>query len=175
MKKTILLVAIFLSATIQISAQIDVKSIVERNSLLVVNDSILLEKNSHLQIYLPVSRDFLFIKEKKKFDPKILGKVANIVGSGAAVVGMSSGNTKVLTGVYDVMRTANAVEYGANALGRIQELPISNESKKIAGKKIQIQDWKFTSDGYILTGLIDKKKYDIYLQEALITGEISLK
>lgn len=78
------------------------------------------------------------------------------------------GATKVING-------ANAIRYGADALEKIQDLPISNKAKKIAGKRIKIIDWKMDNGGYILNGELENKKYKINLNEAVATGEIKLK
>ena len=72
------------------------------------------------------------------------------------------------------MNTARAVQYSSDALDKIQDLPISNEAKKIAGTKMEILDCEFTDDGYIITAKSDKKKYEIYLQGAAIAGEVKL-
>lgn len=140
-----------------------------------VNDSIHLKRGSQIQIYLPAGKDFVFVKQKKSgLNAKFLGKMADIAGAGAAAVGVGSGNLKTLSNAYKVVRTANAVQYGANALDKIQDLPISNDAKKIAGTKMEILDWEFTDDGYIITAKSDKKKYEIYLQDAAIAGEVKL-
>lgn len=73
-----------------------------------------------------------------------------------------------------MVRTSSAVQYGADALDKIQDLPISKDAKKIAGKKMEIQNWEMTDDGYILTAILDKKKYEINLQEAVMAGEVKL-
>ncbi len=175
MKKLFLAASIFLSASVSVSAQLALTSIQNNQTELVVNDSIYLKKGSPIQIYLPAGKDFVFVKQKKSgLNAKLLGKMADIAGTGAAAVGMGSGNLKTLSNAYKVVRTANAVQYGANALDKIQDLPISNEAKKIAGTKMEILDWEFTDDGYIITAKSDKKKYEIYLQEAAIAGEVKL-
>ncbi|WP_027384914.1 hypothetical protein [Epilithonimonas caeni] len=175
MKKSILTAVFFLSATVTLSAQLAVSSIQNNQTELVVNDSISIKKGNHVQIYLPAGQDFVFVKQKKSgLGVKLLGQVADIAGTGAAAVGMGSGNLKVLQGATKVITTANAVNYGADAIEKINDLPISNDAKKIAGKKMQILDWNFTDDGWILNVLFDKKKYEIYLQEAVMAGEIKL-
>ncbi|HBR12119.1 MAG TPA: hypothetical protein DD740_07915 [Chryseobacterium sp.] len=172
-KNFICAVLIFLSATL--SAQLAVTSIQNNQTELVVNDSIKLQKGSSILINLPAGKDFVFVKQKKSgLNAKLLGKVANIAGTGAAAVGIGSGNVKTLSSAIKVMNTARAVQYGSDALDKIQDLPISNEAKKIAGTKMEILDWEFTDDGYIITAKSDKKKYEIYLQEAAIAGEVKL-
>lgn len=175
MKNLIFSAVILLSASSAFQAQLALTSIQNNQTELVVNDSIHLKRGSQIQIYLPAGKDFVFVKQKKSgLNAKFLGKMANIAGTGAAAVGVGSGNLKTLSNAYKVVRTANAVQYGANALDKIQDLPISNDAKKIAGTKMEILDWEFTDDGYILTAKSDKKKYKIYLQEAAIAGEVKL-
>lgn len=176
MKNLLFVSIILLSATTKISAQLAVTSIQNNQNELVVNDSIHLKKGSQIQIYLPAAKDFVFIKQKKSgLNAKLLGRLADVAGTGAAAVGIGSGNVKTLSGAVKVMNTARAVQYGSDALDKIQDLPISNEAKKIAGTKMEILDWEFTEDGYVLTAKSDKKKYEIYLQGAAISGEIKLK
>lgn len=174
MKKSLICAAlIFLSATV--SAQLAVTSIQNNQTELVVNDSIKLQKGSSILINLPAGKDFVFVKQKKSgLNAKLLGKVANIAGTGAAAVGLGSGNTGTMLGALKVAQKANAVSYGADAINQIQELPISNDAKKIAGTKMEILDWEFTDDGYVITAKSDKKKYEIYLQAAAIAGEVKL-
>lgn len=174
MKKIILSAILFLSAP-KFIAQTRVKSIQNNQTDLLINDSISIKKGEDIQIYLPAGKDFLFVKQKKSgLSSKLLGQVADIAGTGAAAVGMGSGNINVLKGATRVITTANAVKYGADALDKIQDLPISDNAKKIAGKKMLVQDWIFTDNGYVLTALLEKKKYEINLQEAIISGEVKL-
>ena len=173
MKKVFFSAVFLISAST--SAQLVITSIENRQTELFVNDSISIKKGNEIQIHLPARKDFVFIKEKKTgFNAKLLGKMANIVGTGASAVGMSSGNIKILQGATKVMRSANAIEYGANAIDKIKDLPISDQAKKIAGKKMEVFDWEFTDDGYMIIAKIEKKKYEIYLQEAVMLGEIKL-
>ena len=175
MKSLIFSAVILLSASSAFQAQLALTSIQNNQTELVVNDSIHLKRGSQIQIYLPAGKDFVFVKQKKSgLNAKFLGKMADIAGTGAAAVGVGSGNLKTLSNAYKVVRTANAVQYGANALDKIQDLPISNDAKKIAGTKMEILDWEFTDDGYIITAKSDKKKYEIYLQDAAIAGEVKL-
>lgn len=173
--KKILLPLMMLSAIVMTNAQMAVTSIQNNQNELVVNDSISLKKGSEIQIYLPAGKDFVFVKQKKSaFSTKLLSGVADVVGSGAAAVGVGSGSVDVLRGATKVINAANSVKYGVDALDKIQELPISNDAKKIAGKKMQITEWTFTDDGYIISAILAKKKYEIYLQEAVMAGEIKL-
>lgn len=172
MKKIIIAAVLFLSANI--SAQV-VKSIENKHSELIINDTISLKKGEQIQVYLPAGQDFVFVKSKKsKFSTKLLGNVADIVGTGASAVGMGTGNIKVLENSVKVVNAARTVQYSADAIDKIQELNISDKAKKIAGKKMEILSWEFTEDGYVLTAEYDKKKYEIYLQEAIMAGEVNI-
>lgn len=176
MKKNILSVVLFLSATITISAQLALSSIQNNQTELIINDSISIKKGGQIQVYLPVGKDFFFVKQKKTgLNAKLLGKVAEIAGTGASAVGIGSGNIKVLQGTTKVINTANVVRYSADTFEKIQELPISNSAKKIAGKKMEVQGWEFTDNGYVVKALLDKKKYEIFLQEAAMSGEIKFE
>lgn len=165
---------VFFSASTTLCAQ-TIKSIENRQTEIVINDSIPIKKGNLIQVNLPAGKNFVFIKLKKTgFNTKLLGKMADVVGIGATAVGMSSGSIKVLQGSTKVLRSANAIEYGANAITKIQELPISDQAKKIAGKKMEVIDWEFTNDGWIVTAKCENKQYEIYLQEAALAGEITL-
>ena len=173
--KKLFILSIILFTTSAINAQLAVSSIQNNQTELVVNDSISLKKGDEIQIYLPAGKDFVFVKKKKSgLNTKLLGSVVDVVGTGASVVGINSGSIKTISNASKVMNTANTVRYGANALEQIHNLPISNDAKKIAGKKMEIVDWIFTDDGYILNALFEKKKYEIYLQEAVMAGEVKL-
>ncbi|MDV2442568.1 hypothetical protein CMV00_01980 [Elizabethkingia anophelis] len=172
MKKKILSVTVFLS--LFMSAQ-QITSIENRGSELFINNSFTLKKGEGIQVYLPSGNDFRFVKQKYGgFGIKMLGKVANVVGSGAAAVGLGSGSTSVLQGAGKVMNGAMAVQYGADAIDKIGDLPISDKAKKIAGKKMKVIGWEFTDDGYVLNAELDNKKYLINLQEAAMANEIKL-
>ena len=173
MKKILISAVLLISSSV--SAQLAVTSIENRQTELVINDSISIKKGNEIQIYLPAGKDFVFVKQKKSgINAKLLGNIADVVGTGASAVGMGSGSIKVLQGATKVLRTANAVQYGADALDKIQDLPISDNAKKIAGKKMEVLDWEFTDDGYIIVAKFEKKKYEIYLQEAIMSGELKL-
>lgn len=142
---------------------------------LVLNESYTLSKGDTIQIYLPASKDFVFVKKKKGLlSTKLLGDFADIVGAGAGVVGLGTNNIKVMSGAMDVMRKASAVKYGVDALDRINDLDISKKAKRIAGKKAKVLGWDFTEDGFVLDVELSKKKYEVYLQEALMVREIKL-
>ena len=175
MKKTLFSTIVFLSASISVSAQLAVTSIQNNQTELVVNDSIHLKRGSQIQIYLPAGKDFVFVKQKKSgLSAKLIGDIAGIAGTGAAAVGIGSGNIGVMSDAINVMNKATAIQYGADAIDRIQDLPISKNAKKIAGKKMQVLEWEFKEEGYLIIATFDKKKYEINLQEAVMTGEIKL-
>jgi hypothetical protein len=50
---------------------------------------------------------------------------------------------EVLQGAGKVMDRARAVQYGADAIDKIGDLPISDKAKKIAGKKMKITGWDY--------------------------------
>lgn len=150
-------------------------SIQNKENALLLNETYNLKKGDSVQIYLPVNKDFLFVKKKKGLlGKKLIGDIAGIVGTGAAAVGLGTGNIKVMSEALNVMSKAAAVQYGVDALNRIDDLDISKKSKKIAGKKAKVLGWNFTEDGYIIDVKLGKKKYEIYLQEALMVGEVKL-
>lgn len=39
---------------------------------------------------------------------------------------------------------------------------------------MQVLEWEFKEEGYLIIATFDKKKYEINLQEAVMTGEIKL-
>lgn len=99
MKNFILSAAIFFSAFL--SAQ-QITSIENKGSELYINNSITLKKDEDIQIYLPAGRDFMFVKQKSGgFGLKMLGKFAEVVGTGAAAVGLGSGSAEVLQGAVE--------------------------------------------------------------------------
>lgn len=50
---------------------------------LIINDSFELIKGNEVQIYLPANgKDFMFINSNTGFSTKLLGKVADVVGTG---------------------------------------------------------------------------------------------
>ncbi|MDY3319499.1 hypothetical protein PG637_08845 [Riemerella anatipestifer] len=174
MKKVIFSTMIFLSVTI--SAQEKIESIKNNETHLLINDSITIKKGSNIKIYLPAGKDFVFVKQKKnKLSAKLIGNIAGVVGTGASAIGIGTSNVEVLDKAIKVMNTARAVQYGADAIERVKDLPISDNAKKIAGKEMLVLDWTFTDDGWVVNTEYNKKKYEIYLQEALMAGEVRLK
>lgn len=174
MKKTFITISFFLA--FQASAQLKVSSIQNKETELLVNDSLVIKKGDLIQIYLPAGKDFRFVKPKKSvISTKLIGNLADIAGTGASAVGLGSGNINILQGAGKVMNTANAIQRGSDALSKIEDLPISSQAKKIAGKKMQVLGWEFTDDGYVVLVIDEKKKYEICVQEALMSGEIKLR
>ncbi|WP_372473340.1 hypothetical protein AB4865_10965 [Capnocytophaga sp. ARDL2] len=144
-----------------------------------INDEITLKKGDKLLVFVPFNnqKDFAYIEKKEGFlSVKNLSKAVDIVGVGAMAVGMGSNNLETMMGAYDVMRKTQSVSYGLEVLDRINELPISKNAKKIAGKYFEITKIEMDgSDFVLLEGLIEKKKYTVYLNQALMLGEIRLK
>lgn len=150
-------------------------SIEEVDGKLLINKKYTIEKGGELQVYLPFAgKDFVSITPQAKSKAKLIGKIAGAVATGAAAVGVGSGNLGVMSGALDVMSKAHAVEWGADALQQIQDLPISDNAKKIAGSKMKVLSWKYTEEGYILTTELDKKKYNVALSDAIMMGEVKL-
>lgn len=150
-------------------------SIEEVEGKLLINKKYIIEKGGELQAYLPFTgKDFISITSESKKKTKLLGKIAGAAATGAAAIGMGSGNLEVMSGALNVMSKARAIEWGADALEQIQDLPISQNAKKIAGAKMKVINWKYTNEGYILTTEIEKKKYNVALSDAIMMGEIKL-
>lgn len=154
-----------------------ITSIKENGESLLINNNFSLSKGDELQIFLPAlgNKEFSFITQNKTFNTKLLGKIADAVGTTATAIGVSSGNLKILQGASKVMQGANSVYWSANALDKIQDLPISKSAKQIAGQKIKIMNWKKEGEIYTLIGELNKKQYTIQLFEAVASGEIKLK
>ncbi|MDG4951201.1 hypothetical protein NLM59_09695 [Weeksellaceae bacterium KMM 9724] len=150
--------------------------VVEKDKKLLINNKVWLAKGDFVQIYLPAyGRDYYFVNKKQsKFGAKLIGGVADVVGTGAAAVGFGTNNIQVMSGAIKVMRGATAVRYGANALEKINDLDISKDAKRIAGKDAEVLGWDLTEDGYLVEVKIDKKKYEINLEQALTVKEINL-
>jgi hypothetical protein len=135
MKKIIIATLVFLSATL--SAQV-VKSIENKQTELIINDTISLKKGGQIQVYIPAGKDFVFIKQKKILSTKLLGNVADIVGTGAGAVGLGSSNVNVLQSAVKVANTANAIERGAYTLEKFNRYQYLIKPRKSQEKK-----WRF--------------------------------
>lgn len=176
MKRAIFTAVIIFSATFVASAQTKLESIQNKETHLLINDSIIIKKGGTIQIYLPSNKDFVFVKQKKSlFSTQLIGNIAGVVGTGAAAVGIGTNSIETWDKAIKVMNTANAVQYGANAINQIENLPISKKAKKIAGKEMQVLEWNLSDDGWVITAELDKKKYEIPLQYAVMAGEVKLK
>lgn len=143
---------------------------------LVLMDSISIAEGDMIQIYLPTyGKDFIFVERKKGLlNAKLVGAAANAVGTGALAVGLGSGNLGTMSKAFNVMTKASAVSYGADAINQINDLPISKEAKKMAGKRMEVIDWENDDGSYVITAQLGKKKYLIELESAYIMGEIRL-
>ncbi|NJB82813.1 hypothetical protein [Wenyingzhuangia aestuarii] len=160
--------------TIEINSINALTSIKNVNNTLVLNEEYKLTIGDSILIYLPASEDFLFVKKKKSLlSAKLVGKVAGVVESGAMVaLGTSTTSIEGLTKTLKVINTAQTIQYGADALEKINDLDISKKAKKIAGKKAEVLGWDSTNN--IIDVKVGKKKYEIHLQEAIVTKEIKL-
>lgn len=169
-KNTIVIFSLFLA--VHTSAQLAVQSVHKNDFGLIINDSINLKKGDLLQIHLPAGNDFMFVKKKSILSTKLIGNLSDIAGTGVAAIGMGSNNLKVLHDTNNIINAANAIHKGSDAISKIEDLPISKQAKRIAGKKMKIVGWEFTDNGYVILAEYETKNYEIYLQEAAISGEI---
>ncbi|NIJ44438.1 hypothetical protein FHR24_000877 [Wenyingzhuangia heitensis] len=182
MKKIILTTALVFISIVGFSQEITAKnntidvitSIKNTNNSLVLNGEYKLTIGNDILIYLPSSEDFLFVKKKKSLlSAKLAGKLAGIVESGAMVaLGTNTTSIEGLTKTIKVINTAQTVQYGADALEKINALDISKKAKKIAGRKAEVLGWDATNN--IIEVKIGIKKYEVHLQEAIVTKEIKL-
>lgn len=147
-------------------------SVKNTGNTLILNENYNLNKGDQILIYLPASENFLFIKKKSLLNVKLVGKLAGIVETGAVIAFGSSGSINGMTNALNVMNKAQTVQYGANALEKINDLDISKSAKKIAGKKAEVLGWDTTNN--ILDIKIGRKKYEVSLREAIATNEIKL-
>lgn len=147
-----------------------------KEDALIVSDTILIKENSKITVNVPAyGKDFLFLKRKRGFfSAKLIGKVAGIVSDGAVAVGLASDNFKTLAGAIEVMEKANAVQYGADAVEKVRKLTLSKKAKKLVGKTFTVSKWERKGQMHILIGKIGRKKYQIRLEPAYLTGEIKL-
>lgn len=144
---------------------------------LLVLDSIRIKKGDYIQIHLPTyGKDFYFVEQKKGFisATNILGATADAVSIGAIAVGLGSNNLGTMSKSLEVFQKAKSVSYGADALDRVDKLPISKKSKRIAGKKMEVVGWEKENGAHIITAKLDNKRYEIELENAYLLGEIKL-
>ncbi|SDE00451.1 hypothetical protein [Riemerella columbipharyngis] len=187
MKKIILLVLFFLSATATTAfaqsqtESLSVTSIRANDSGVTINtvDNKVykLNKGDTLTVYLPYNgRDFMSIKPKRFLNTKLLSNVADIVSDGASVVGLNTSNIGTMMTVNEIISKTAAFQYSADALEKIQDLSISKTAKKIAGKTAKILDFQFDDDSedYSAVVEINGKKYIVELATALMSGEVQI-
>lgn len=156
--------------------ELTVEMVKDKGNKLVVNDSIAIEKKGKIKVNLPFSgKNFEFIHKKKSGFGKIAKKAADAASSGAMAVGLGSNNIKTVRGAVEVSNKADAVSYGADALEKVNDLPISNKAKKIAGKEMKVLKWEEEEGMHILTAKYKRKKYNINLEAAYVSKEILLK
>lgn len=156
--------------------ELKVFDVEEVDGSLVINDSITVSKGGEIMVNLPFDKeDFQFVERRKSGLAKIAKEAAGAVSSGAFAVGIGGGSISTMNGAVRVMRKADAIYYGADALERIDELPISKDAKKIAGKYMQVLGWRKEGNFHILTTKISKRKYEVYLEAAYVTREIILR
>lgn len=155
-----------------------IKSIKENGKALeleLTDKTVTLHKKDHIQIYLPAQQDFLFVQKKKSLlNSKLMGGLADIAGAGALGVAMNTNNISTAYKALDVMNKANSIAHTADAINNIQNLNISSNAKKIAGKEAEILKWSVKDDSHILIVKIGKKKYEVYLKNAVLTNEVKL-
>lgn len=184
MKSIFTLIALFITCTTFSQAlqtsdfeqkDLAVYSVKDYGNKLVINDSISLKKGDSIRIGLPFNgKDFQFVEKKKSGFAKIVKKAAGALSSGAMAVGLISNDLSALNGAIKVARSAHAIYYGADALEKINELPISRKAKKIAGKKMEILKWEKKDMMHVITAKFKRKKYHITLEAAYVTHEILL-
>lgn len=185
MRKLVLLIALFItgltfSQVMQTSdfdedEELVVYNVKDTGDELIINDSLTLEKGGTLKINLPYSRkDFQFVKIKKSGIGKIAKQAAGAVSTGALAVALGSNSIGTMGGAIQVMNKADAIYYGADALERVDKLPISNKAKKIAGQEMEVLKWEKDEGMHIVTAKFKKKKYEINLEAAYVTHEILL-
>lgn len=148
--------------------------VVNKGGKLLIMDSFSLAKGDMIQVYLPTQeRDFIFINRKKRvINTKLISGVAQAAGTGAFVVGVTSGNLNTLSNAVNVMNKARFIRYSADALDKINELPISKEAKKIAGKEMEVISWEYDNEMHVVITKLGKAYYEIELEGAFITKEI---
>jgi len=150
-----------------------INSIEEKDGVLVLNNHIEIKRGDLIQIFLPVfgHKDFQYVYRKKSgITAGLVAGIAGAVGMGTMALGVAGGSLgAVKTGLQ-----VTAIGYGADAVGQIQNLKISKSAKKIAGKKMEVLSWGADDGGYVILAKFGKKKYNIVIREAIMTGEIKL-
>jgi len=150
-----------------------VTSIEDRDGILLLNGHVEIRKGDPIKVFLPSygSKEFLYVTEKKSgLSAGLIARAAGAVGQGAIATGIA-GNS---LGALDVGIKAASVGYAADAIDQLQDLPISKSAKKIAGKEMEVISWGADEGGFVLLAKLGKKKYNIVLREAVLTGEVKL-
>lgn len=155
--------------------ELTIYNVKDTGNELIINDSLSIKKGGVLKINLPFSRkDFQFVNKKKSGFGNIAKQAAGAVSSGALAVGLGSSSVGALSGAVEVMQKADAVYYGADALEKVDKLPISKNAKKLAGQKVEVLYWEKDQGMHIVTAKYKKKKYEINFEAAYVTREILL-
>ncbi|QOR74627.1 hypothetical protein IMZ16_04120 [Cruoricaptor ignavus] len=133
-----------------------------------------ISKGDEIQISVPsAGKDFLSINPKGNvMNVRSIGKIAGATGGIVGAVGMGSNNIKTVVGATKVMNRAEAINRTADTVADIQNL--SGNAKKIANKKGTVTSWRKDDEAYVVEVLIDNKKYDIDIREAVMMFEVKL-
>ena len=172
--KIVLIIFTFLQLGV-VNAQIkfDFK---EKDNTLIINDSIVIAKDQELKINKPFTSDYVSIKPKESgLNLGKIGKIGALGGSvGLGIVGLGGVDTNTVSTGLDVMTAGNTISRAVDVIDDVQE--ISKGAKKIVGKTFIVTKWEEGStqqEGFILWGTIDKKKYKIEIERAILFNEIS--
>ncbi|MGJ1206125.1 hypothetical protein [Sphingobacterium lactis] len=179
--KKLFLFLVCLTAVSLVHAQ---KKLTDENTL-VVNDSITLKVGDEFIVNLPYAYEFVSIEEhKKRFNLKNLKKIGHVgsaVGGSLGFIGVATENIGVLSTGVDIITKAGAVTSVGMTAEAIDELTVSDRSKKIIAKKMRIsafQEMGSAENGYTyfaIPNIIgDKKKFKVEIEPALRTNEIIL-
>lgn len=155
--------------------ELAIYNVKDTGTKLIMNDSIYIKKGDKIKVNLPFSKkNFQFVKKKKSGLNKIAKQASGAVSTGALAVGIGSNSFETMNGAFKVMRKADAVYYSADALEQLDNLPISNKAKKLAGQELEVLKWEKDEGMYIITAKLKRNKYEIYLEAAYVTHEIIL-
>jgi len=150
-----------------------INSIEEKEGILVLNNHIEIKQGDLIQVFLPTfgQKDFQFVYRKRSsINASSIAGITKAVGVGTMALGVAGGSLGTLTTGLQV----TSLGYGADAVGQIQNLKISKSAKKIAGKKMEVISWGADDGGYVIVAKLGKKKYNIVIREAVMTGEVKL-
>lgn len=154
-------------------------SIEYKDEKLILNKNIELQKGDKLQVFLPynLDKDFHTIEPKAGLlSMKNIGAIADIVSTGAMAVLVGSNDLGTSIEALKVMQKAETVRIGKDFFDKIDKLPFSKKTKKIAGKIFEITKIKTSENDGVeyVEGTIEKKKYLLSVPEAFILGEVKL-